>query len=275
MEPPAKQQKQDVRPYLSADAVSEKRQRSENSVSGLSDVAPLVERMKNKTIDRTCPKCRKSNNNNKIYCYECLIPVGKPEENVLPKVDLPIKLDILRHPKELKTKSTALHAQVLAGGEQVRIAELPQVEKLSGINPAKTLLLFPSKDALAPAEIPDLADIERVVVVDSTWQQANTVLRSDLCQSLTRHVKLAENHQTSFWRHQRKGDDHLATIEAIYYFFRERHEALNNGTYDGQYDNLLYIFSGMLRLIEDSKKDTTHGGAGSVPSGAEPKSDKR
>jgi hypothetical protein len=27
-----------------------------------------------------------------------------------------------------------------------------------------------------------------------------------------------------FWRHQRKTDDHLATIEAIYYFLREYHE---------------------------------------------------
>ncbi|KAI1315923.1 DTW domain-containing protein 1 [Mortierella claussenii] len=31
-------------------------------------------------------------------------------------------------------------------------------------------------------------------------------------------------HETLFWRHQRKPDDHLATIEAIYYFLREYHE---------------------------------------------------
>jgi len=31
-------------------------------------------------------------------------------------------------------------------------------------------------------------------------------------------------HETLFWRHQRKDRDHLATIEAIYYFLREYHE---------------------------------------------------
>lgn len=31
-------------------------------------------------------------------------------------------------------------------------------------------------------------------------------------------------HETLFWRHQRKASDHLATIEAIYFFLREYHE---------------------------------------------------
>ena len=244
------------RPYLSEEVVSVKRQKSEDRLAGLADVKPLVERLqtKNAVLDRTCRQCQSSNNNNKIYCYKCLVPVGKPEENALPRVDLPIKLDILRHPKELRTKSTALHAGILCPKEMVRIEELPNESKLSEIDPEKTLLLFPTADSTTLEEIPDLNTIERVVVVDSTWQQANSVLRSDLCQRLTRRVKLAKTHETSFWRHQRKGDDHLATIEAIYYFFRERYEVMNKGDYDGRYDNMLYIFVGMLRVIEEAKK---------------------
>ena len=243
--------------FLSPEAVSQKRQNSETRLVGIADVSGLVERLKSKDVDRVCPKCNKVNNNNKIYCYTCLVLVGNAETNCVPRVELPIKLDILRHPKELKTKSTALHAQVICRSDQVRTVELPQVDELTGIDPETTLLLFPTKDAKLLEEIPDLDKIQRVVVIDSTWQQANAVLRSELCQKLTRRVKLGQSHETSFWRHQRKGSDHLATIEAIYYFFRERYEVLNCGNkeYDGRYDNLLYIFVGLLRLIEDSKKN--------------------
>jgi len=231
-----------------------KRQRSEERLIKVDDLTPLLERFRDKTHDRTCPQCQKANQNNRVYCYHCLVPVGLPAENVLPRVKLPIKLDVLRHPKELKTKSTALHSQVLCGSEDVRTVELPQVDQLTDVDPETTLLLYPSATANSMDEIENLEAITRVVVVDSTWQQANAVLRSDFCKKLKRHVKLGNSHSTSFWRHQTKGEDHLATIEAIYFFFRERYEALNKGEYDGRYDNLLYIFSGMLRIVEESKK---------------------
>lgn len=243
------------KPFLTAEDIEKKRIRSEEGLIGLSDLQPVLERFQNKNLNRECSKCLKPSNNNRVYCYNCLIPVGKPEENILPRVKLPIKLDVLRHPKELKTKSTALHAQVLCGSEDVRTVELPEVDLLTEVDPETTLLLFPSQNATTLEETPNLDKITRVVVIDSTWQQANQVLNSPFCSKLNKRVKLKENHLTSFWRHQSKGDDHLATIEAIYYFFRERFDVLSKGQdYDGRFDNLLYIFVGQLRLIEQAKR---------------------
>lgn len=250
------------RSFFTAEEIHSKRLRSEELLPGLAyDLLPaLKERFTNKALERTCQQCLKPSKNNRVYCYECLVPVTEEASSALPpKLQLPLKLDVVRHPKELKTKSTALHAQVLCEAGQVRTQELPQAMDLLAkeIDPSKTLLLFPSADAKELGEIENLAQYERVVVIDSTWSQANIMLKSEfvsgVCKDCPR-VKLGSNHETSFWRHQDKGDDHLATIEAIYYFYKEYHEAIQGKPdAEGKYDNLLFIFVGLLRLIEDSK----------------------
>lgn len=250
--------------FFTAEEIHSKRLRSEELLPGLSyDLLPaLHNRFTDKSLSRTCQQCNKPNTNNRVYCYFCLVPVTEEAAQCLPpKLSLPLKLDVVRHPKELKTKSTALHAQVLCGSDQVRTQELPQAMDLLAkeIDPKKTLLLFPSKDAKELHEIDNLQQYERVVVIDSTWSQANVMLKSEfisgVCAECPR-VKLGANHETSFWRHQNKGDDHLATIEAIYFFFKEYQEAVEGKKdVEGKYDNLLFIFTGLLRLIENSKQE--------------------
>ena len=121
---------------------------------------------------------------------------------MLPVVKLPIKLDIVRHVRESRTKSTALHALVLGERESVRIAETPDLDALEVFDPARTVLLYPSKTSVTLADMGDaLKDVDRVVVVDSTWQQAASVLRSPQLRGL-KHVKLQASYNTSFWRYQ-------------------------------------------------------------------------
>lgn len=87
------------------------------------------------------------------------------------------------------------------------------------------------------------------MVIDGTWEQANKMSKSDspllrmkrgnngnpmnpldASQNLILTIILVvilvtiAPHETLFWRHQRKDSDHLATIEAMYYFLREYHE---------------------------------------------------
>lgn len=57
-----------------------------------------------------CSKCSKSR---KFFCYTCYVPVEELK-NQLPKVQLPIQIDIIKHKREIDGKSTAIHAAILA-----------------------------------------------------------------------------------------------------------------------------------------------------------------
>lgn len=66
-----------------------------------------------------------------------------------------------------------------------------------------------------------------------------------------------EAEKTLFWRYQKgKTEDHLATIEAVYFFCRQFHQALHEADvsgwaeYDGQYDDLLYYYSYQYELVQ-------------------------
>lgn len=61
--------------------------------------------------------------------------------------------------------------------------------------------------------------------------------------------------KTCFWRHQKgKPDTFLSTIEAIYYFLVDYHRAVQKEEYRGQYDNLLFFYSFMYRLIKEARR---------------------
>jgi hypothetical protein len=62
-----------------------------------------------------------------------------------------------------------------------------------------------------------------------------------------------DGYRTCFWRTQRESEMHLATIEAIYYFYREfaiQHEArCAKESYQGEYDDLLFFYKFFYELI--------------------------
>lgn len=73
-----------------------------------------------------CTKCSKSR---KFFCYTCYVPV-KELENRLPKVQLPIQIDIIKHQREIDGKSTAIHAAILAR-DNVNIYTFPDIPDYS------------------------------------------------------------------------------------------------------------------------------------------------
>ena len=79
----------------------------------------------------------------------------------------------------------------------------------------RTVLLFPTDDALATADIPD--NINKLVVVDSQWHKTHQMLRHPNLKGLL-CVKIS-SYKTAFWRYQLKGDDFLSTIEGLFSFF--------------------------------------------------------
>lgn len=81
-----------------------------------------------KSIDgrMPCPKCKKSR---KFFCYTCYVPVHGLESR-LPKVQLPVQIDIIKHHQEIDGKSTATHAAILAP-EHVKIYTYPNIPDYS------------------------------------------------------------------------------------------------------------------------------------------------
>ncbi|XP_064401526.1 tRNA-uridine aminocarboxypropyltransferase 1-like isoform X2 [Halichondria panicea] len=218
-----------------------------------------------------CPECKRSR---KFFCYTCYRLVGLSDPAVIPRVRLPLKVDILKHPLERVGKSTAVHARVLAP-DDVTMYIHPNIPTYT--DTSKLLLLFPKKMALTTAEAAQMmrdssqlpgagsdqsgasvdpnpwSGLDRLVVIDSTWNGTNAILKDERVKDLP-CVKLSEA-ETHFWRPQRRQDSkHLATIEAIYYFFREMNELINGRSYSGIYDNLLYFYAYQYGVVQQAQK---------------------
>ncbi|XP_067667818.1 tRNA-uridine aminocarboxypropyltransferase 1-like [Haliotis asinina] len=93
----------------------------------------------------TCGKCNKSR---KYFCYTCYCPVLGLEE-LTPRVKLPLKVDVIKHPHERDGKSTACHAAVISPDVTIHVFPvIPDYDK------DRTLLVFPGEDAV---QLKDLA----------------------------------------------------------------------------------------------------------------------
>jgi hypothetical protein len=121
----------------------------------------------------------------------------------------------------------------------------------------------------------DNLPIKRAVFIDSTWHQCKGIFKDQRLRALKSVV--IQNRISHFWRHQKKSPRwYLATIEAIHQFLLEVHIAAwglhsdyrgleeifvnldhvpsssitkESTAYSGQYDNLLFFFTYMYRLI--------------------------
>ncbi|KAK2947457.1 putative DTW domain protein [Blattamonas nauphoetae] len=185
-----------------------------------------------------CPQCQRSS---LMYCSNCLKPLPSVP---IPHLTLPIPLHIVHHPKEKKSKSTAMHALILAP-ESTTIHEFPN---FPDFNPKETLCLFPAEDAKLLEDF-DVSPFKQVVFIDSTWSQAKQICRDARIQSLTK-VRIHDQ-KTLFWRTQTEAPEFLATIEAIYYFFKEYFEASHKQPYNGEFDNLMFFYAFNYEHIQD------------------------
>ncbi|KAJ3365227.1 DTW domain-containing protein 1 [Allomyces javanicus] len=198
----------------------------------VADVTPL------QTAPRTpCPKCGVRV---RYYCSSCLVPSGPAVPPRMPR--LPFTLDVWKHKYELKGKSTALHGRVLAP-DDVRVWDYPSETDAYDEEPGKVLVLYPSPQAQPIGEI-DPTSFTHVIVVDGTWYQAHQMVRDApfLRRPGVRHVSFANPPKTSFWRFQQKSEQHLATIEAMWWLLREYQLAHAPADLTA-YDNMLWYYT--------------------------------
>uniref|UniRef100_A0A336M0C8 tRNA-uridine aminocarboxypropyltransferase 1 n=1 Tax=Culicoides sonorensis TaxID=179676 RepID=A0A336M0C8_CULSO len=89
-----------------------------------------------------CRRCFKSR---KYFCYNCNLALEELEDRI-PTVKLPIKVDIIKHRKEIEGKSTSSHAAILAP-DDVKVyihPDIPDYTKESGV-----FLVFPSSVSIS------------------------------------------------------------------------------------------------------------------------------
>nr|XP_018913092.1 PREDICTED: DTW domain-containing protein 1 [Bemisia tabaci] len=230
-----------------------------------------------------CSKCHKSR---KYFCYTCCLPL----ENVkllLPKISLPLKIDIIKHCREIDGKSTAIHAAIIAP-EDVTIYTYPDIPDYS--TEPGVILIYPNKSAVSLEDCVDpskncserlrIHEIKKAVFIDSTWNQSKGIYKDSRIQSLTCFVLRSRISQ--FWRHQRGSPRwYLATIEAIHQLLidyqaalklhlnKEKTKSEDSGqpgltvtdstlnrvscddslVYDNAYDDLLFFFRFMYEKI--------------------------
>ncbi|XP_051726115.1 tRNA-uridine aminocarboxypropyltransferase 1 [Ctenopharyngodon idella] len=214
-------------------------------------------------------KCSRCGASRMFYCYSCCALVGLEPRDV-PSVKLPVKIDIIKHPNETDGKSTAVQARLLAP-QDVTIYTYPCIPELDQSS-ENIVLVFPGPDAMTVEELWEYfsaggaqrakrlkaasetraCPIQRVVFIDSTWNQTTRIITDERLQALP-NVEL-KSRRTCFWRHQ-KGcpDTYLATIEAVYYFLKDLHSHYFS-EYTGEYDNLLFFFSFLHKLINKAKQ---------------------
>ncbi|XP_039295852.1 tRNA-uridine aminocarboxypropyltransferase 1 [Nilaparvata lugens] len=205
----------------------------------ISDKWKLLENLDNRT---TCVQCNKSR---KYFCYTCNIPVEEIKEYV-PKVELPIDIDIIKHPKEIDGKSTAVHGAVLAP-DHITIYTYPCMPDYP--KNGEVILIYPAKTSVSVGEFirnlsknqkpTDHTDTEpaskrkfdnsrgsfkKAVFIDATWTQSKRIYKDPRFKNLP--CVVLESRITQFWRSDKNTPRwFLSTIEAVHQFLIELHKA--------------------------------------------------
>ncbi|KAL8584976.1 hypothetical protein ACOMHN_043612 [Nucella lapillus] len=97
-----------------------------------------------------CERCTKSR---KFFCYTCCTPNPALKDR-LPKVKLPVKIDIIKHQSESDGKSTCPHAVVLAP-QDVTVYTFPCIPDYGK---EEAVLVFPCKEASTLKEMAKTAN---------------------------------------------------------------------------------------------------------------------
>nr|CAD7599905.1 unnamed protein product [Timema genevievae] len=236
-----------------------------------------------------CQVCKKSR---KYFCYTCYVPVNELRGRI-PNVkvvihsvcfyfQLPIKIDIIKHCREIDGKSTAAHVALLAP-DDVNVYTYPCIPDYD--HSERVVLVYPGNGATSLENLCNIfrilgakikhvgpcmcretepspkkvhmaqeLPISRAVFIDSTWNQSRGIYKDQRLRALP--CVVLESRVSQFWRHQKNSPRwYLATVEAVYQLLVELHTATTKDEeYQGQYDNLLFLFHYMYSKIHDLYK---------------------
>lgn len=161
-----------------------------------------------------CPECLRMSG--LFYCVECSKCLL--DEKDLPKIDMGLTVQIIKHLKEKSERSSAYPLIFLS--EKFELYETKadgSIPKSVEYSEGNDYVLYPHKDARLISELPEeeLKNMKSIKIIDCTWGQAKSILRN-IPMDKAKFIKL-EDYETTFWRHQLHNSKCLATVEAIYY----------------------------------------------------------
>lgn len=188
-----------------------------------------------------CPKCGRSR---ALYCCYCLVPFTPT-----PRIELPFELYVVS--QEQATKATGTHAAVLCPG----CVHMHRLDELPALDPATTVVLFPSDDAVTPDQL-ELQQMQHVVAIDAKWKKATDLNERPAFAGMTR-VKLPGNPRSCFWRHHTHGttEEGVCTIEAVHLLMQALADRLPQEP--AHWDNLLWYFAYQHKVVEQAHAQRT------------------
>jgi len=104
----------------------------------------------------------------------------------------------------------------------------------------------------------EIQDIEAIVAIDSTWWQSKRMIKE--FPKTSKYIML-NNYKTTFWRYQDEDNTYLATVESIYYFYKEyisemKRRGLKStkveNLEESKMDDLLFFYAMSFEMIKDS-----------------------
>lgn len=145
-----------------------------------------------------CPKCKQGR---KMFCYKCEQLVL--DRSMVPKIDLPIDLVVLKHPKEKAKKSSAWPAQFLSDDVTIVESYAQAKNRFAEKQYKKVAILYPHKESKLIEELSEeeIKAIDAVMAIDCTWHQAKYIIKDlpDKPESNQAFVIL-KDYKTTFWR---------------------------------------------------------------------------
>lgn len=161
----------------------------------------------------------------------------------------------VQHPTEKLAKSTSVHAKLLALDHVDLIPE--DAFDATQFDVETTLVLLPSEKSqpINCLSREMLSKTKKVILLDGPWQKVNGMVQRNPRLLQFEHVSLAaDDIATHFWRYNSRTNQHLSTIEAIYYFVKQWAGAVESPAND--FDDLLYYFAFLHALIKNNMQKT-------------------
>ena len=146
----------------------------------------------------TRQKCQNCERKRMYFCYDCRIFMQQVA-NLVPQIQLPVRIDLIKHWLERNSKSTAVHCALMSPRETRIFDSFDEVPDYS--NSVNTVVVYPSSDALSIDEyVQKNGPIQRFIFLDATWW---TVGRLRNLQQLRALPNVAlKSYKTYYWRPQ-------------------------------------------------------------------------